>query len=125
MNESWVSDSEHLARVHARRLAEASGVRALRCRHCRKAIPEGRRKDALHCSDVCASRATGRRKYALLREVRAARRALERVAACGCGEPLAVRGKGPVPRACVRCRCRAAQQRYRDRQKAARQQEGR
>jgi hypothetical protein len=97
------SDADLVRRLVAREAA-AGERRRSRCVRCRRAIPAGKRRDALYCSERCNRDHRRERVEILRREVRLAVRAAKVVVACHCGEPLDTSVRpGPVPRQCGRC----------------------
>lgn len=86
----------------------------VRCKRCRGAIPGGKRRDSLYCSEPCKRAYRWERRDALVREIRIAVREAKVVPRCACGAELRTDVRpGSVPTACKRCYMREAQRRWR------------
>jgi hypothetical protein len=113
--ECLVSEAELANRLAAREARRGERAR-VRCKRlgCRKAIPEGKRADAVYCSERCARAARWAERDALVREFRHTIRAGKAAGACACGAALDTRFRpGPVPGRCGRCYQREYQRRRR------------
>jgi hypothetical protein len=115
MIESLVTEADVARRLAAREASAGERAR-VRCkrRRCRKAIPPGKRADAVYCSEACKRSARWEEVDVLKAEIRHARRDLQTAAACLCGATLDTRRRpGPVPRKCARCYAREYMRAYR------------
>lgn len=110
------SEQDLERRIEARRHVEH--LRAhVRCRKCKKFIPDGVRRDAVYCSIECNNKDAWRERNILRAEIRGMVRELQAPKNCACGAPLDNRPgrRGPVAKSCKRCRDRIAARRYRER----------
>lgn len=114
MNTEILTKTDLERRIQARRAMEGQR-RRVRCKRCRKQIPEERRSVAVYCSPACHNSHRWEVQTALRAEIRDTVRSMQ-PSACECGAPLSLRGKsGRIARSCKQCRDRKAQKRYRAR----------
>lgn len=115
-----LSPESDLLRLRREREARRGERQHVRCRRCRKLIPECKRADAVYCSKVCKRSYRWERRNELVREVRLAVRNLKVVPVCPCGAELNTTPRpGPVPKFCKRCYAREAMRQWRASHKLA------
>ncbi len=113
----FYSNDEHARRIDERQ-ARCDLRQRIRCVRCHRKIPEGKRADAMYCSDWCRRRHRFERLDLIRREIYVAMRMLRVVERCECGEPLDTSVRpGPVPIRCKRCYTREAMRRWRQKQR--------
>ncbi len=112
------NESDLSRRISARYLLE-NGRQRFRCKRCKKAIPDDRRRDSIFCSTKCHNNYGGEQMSLLRAEIRHARRAEAAPTHCECGTQLDNRGDRPgkIARMCRRCCNRKSQKRRYDKLK--------
>ena len=116
LNEDLVSDEGRSRRIEARRAMAGERVR-IRCKRCKREIPEERDKKAKFCTDSCRNSYYWDGHNELKREIRVYERAERTVSECECGAGIEKRAYGPPAKRCKRCVRRDQQRRRRDRKK--------
>lgn len=119
MGVELASESDLYRRIDARRSLEGLRQR-IRCKRCRKIIPESRRCDAVYCSQECHNNYHWEQRGLLRTEIRHAIHALKAPAYCVCGAVLNNRpGRpGKIAWSCKHCRDRKAQRQLSQRRRS-------